>query len=86
MKDFDDSYFTKSKDGNILYVHRLNSTDKITIPDLKLKANRKITILGADTILDWQQKGDDIEVMIPRNMQDSAMWPNQYGYTLKVEL
>lgn len=87
VNEYEGSYFTKSKDDDHLYVHRLGSGgSSLTIPDLKISSKNDITILGTKEKLEWKQDRDNIVVMIPEKYQQAEGWPNEFGFTLKVEM
>ena len=48
------------------------------IKDLEIPSGATVTLLGEAGELSWEQKGENLAVKIPENIQ------KQYAYTLKI--
>ena len=75
-------FFTKKE--NILYaICPIFPDEKLTIKDLSLPSTAKISFLGMDGNLEWQQAGKNVEVMMP--VVNPSRMPCEYAYTFKIE-
>jgi alpha-L-fucosidase len=78
----EDIRFTRSKDGQNLYVFALGwpESGKVVIPPLAAPDNNvtNVTMLGHEGELTWQQNADALEVILPERAQ------SEYALTLKV--
>ena len=50
----------------------------VVIKDLEIPSGATVTLLGEAGELSWEQKGENLSVKIPENIQ------KQYAYTLKI--
>ena len=50
----------------------------VTIKDLQVKEDAKISLLGIDKLLDWKAADGDLAVTLPESM------PEQLAYTIKI--
>ena len=69
-----------TKKGNQLYAVLLDEElcDSVVIKDLEIPSGATVTLLGEAGELSWEQKGENLAVKIPENIQ------KQYAYTLKI--
>lgn len=82
-----DLYFTQSKDGKFVYVHFLAWPGNIlTVSNLSPVEGSSIAMLGVGAELEWQQKGQNLEVVLPAALQEEDNRPNPYGWALKVQV
>ena len=66
--------YTQNKDD--LFVHLLGKPKKneIIIKSFKIDSETKIQIIGQDKSLDWNQVGENIQVIFPENVKDSPVY------------
>jgi alpha-L-fucosidase len=78
VKEF---FFTQKEEN--LYGIMPQFKNKVTIKDLKLNSNAKITLLGANVNCKWEKNGKDIEVSLPAY---NPNWDiNDLAYVLKIK-
>lgn len=70
-----------TQNGDTLYAIIMNEDVKgnVTIKDLELEKDAKISLLGNDSELNWTQGNGNVTVNLPANIE------KQYAYTLKIQ-
>ncbi len=79
-KTSDDIDLRFTQKGEILYIHMLDKPQQknLTIISIKIEESKKIQLLGNEKSLTWKQKGENIEMSLPKSISDSA------AYVLKI--
>jgi hypothetical protein len=76
--------FTRSKNGEYLYVICLNALEKTVRSRLAVPAmNTAVEMLGVDASLSWRKEGDEMVVDIPDSIL--VRRPCNYAWTLKMK-
>lgn len=75
-------FFTK-KGNNVYAILPRYPKNKIVLKDIQTTGRTKITLLGSDKKVQWKQKGNDIEVIMPLLYVDEL--PCDYAWVLKLE-
>lgn len=78
-----EAFFTQSKKGNVYVILPVLKSGKFLLRDIQSAKNTKISMLGLDKAMQWKQKGNDIEVIIP--LIEYGTVPCDYAWTLKLE-
>ncbi|MGY6743967.1 MAG: alpha-L-fucosidase [Cecembia sp.] len=85
IQESEDNFFTKSKNGEFIYIHILDKEKTtIEVPNLNPKNKGAISILGSKEKVLWENSGPITRITIPESFKDERNWPNKYGFTLKV--
>ena len=75
-------FFTKKR-NNIYAIMPRYPKNKIVLKDIQTTSRTKIALLGSDKKVQWKQKGNDIEVIMPLLYVDEL--PCDYVWVLKLE-
>ncbi|WP_257666088.1 alpha-L-fucosidase [Parapedobacter tibetensis] len=83
-------YYTQSKDQKHSYVFSLSETEKVTVSNtyrFPIPENfpvKKVEILGEDRALKWKTVGNEIEVSIPKKVQQNQSFNHAITFKLSV--
>lgn len=75
--------FLIKKGNNVYAILPRYPKNKIVLKDIQTTGRTKITLLGSDKKVQWKQKGNDIEVIMPLLYVDEL--PCDYAWVLKLE-
>ncbi|MCB0667889.1 MAG: alpha-L-fucosidase, partial [Saprospiraceae bacterium] len=77
-------FFTR-KESIVYAISPLWPGETLTIEDLSLKSNAKITLLGSSGALEWKTKDGNIEITLPKFDQDGFQEEFSYGYVFRID-
>jgi alpha-L-fucosidase len=83
-----DFYFTESQDYKSTYAFFLSGTDKVILSQqvvlhhIHPHPNSVITVLGQKGKLSWKQEGDDLILMIPKNIRSQDEVEHALGFKI----
>lgn len=78
-------YYTQSKDGKYVYVHSMEWPEKeVTVPHLSPQKGAKISMLGSEEKIRWEEADGGFTFALPKSMQKEGSRPNAFGWALKV--
>jgi len=81
------NYFTQSKDGRFVYVHSTEWPGQVlNIRGISPVTDSEIIMLGVKEPLLWNQDGEDLQVLLPANLQDEINRPCKYAWTCKIQV
>ena len=70
--------FSQKLDSLFVFLLDTSNESTITIKSLKLNSDTKISWLGYDESINWNQNGENLTIYIPKNLKESPV------YTLKI--
>ncbi len=75
-------FFTQKAD-TLYCICPVYPDDQLTVKDLKLPSEAKISLLGMDTKVTWRQRGDKVVIDVPR--LNPSRIPCRFAWTFKIE-
>ncbi len=80
-----DMYFTRSKDGAVVYVHVTAwPGTELVVRGLRAAPASAVTMLGVVTPLQWTQNGPDVEIRLPGALQAPGNRPCESVWVFRV--
>jgi alpha-L-fucosidase len=81
------TYFTKSKDGKFVYAICTSwPGNSLEIKNCLPLPGSKITMLGTQGGLKWEETNGNIRISIPSSLQDSSSRPCDYAWVMKIQI
>eukprot|EP00565_Helicotheca_tamesis_P005302 CAMPEP_0185732306 /NCGR_PEP_ID=MMETSP1171-20130828/15707_1 /TAXON_ID=374046 /ORGANISM="Helicotheca tamensis, Strain CCMP826" /LENGTH=482 /DNA_ID=CAMNT_0028401753 /DNA_START=96 /DNA_END=1544 /DNA_ORIENTATION=- len=69
-----DVRFTQSQEAlNVLLMDTPSKGDKLTVLDLKVASDSRLTLLGGEDYLDWNQEENGISITIPQSIENAPV-------------
>ncbi|WKZ61350.1 MAG: alpha-L-fucosidase [Cyclobacteriaceae bacterium] len=82
-----DLFFTSSKEGKYVYAHLTSwPGEKLTINGITPSSDSKITMLGFDDSLVWNQSEAGVVITLPETLQVESNRPTKYAWVIKVQI
>jgi len=86
FQDGEDVWFTSSKDGGTVYAISLKWTGRIfTVRSVRPRPGSAVQMLGVETSLNWERRGDSIAVAIPTDVAERKPYKQAYVFKFQVE-
>ncbi|GGC12553.1 alpha-L-fucosidase [Parapedobacter defluvii] len=83
-------YFTESENQSVIYAFWLSDKDEVSLPETLMiplekvaKKVKKVSLMGSDSALGWEQRADRIAVTVPHTL--SAGNQIKYSAVFKIE-
>ncbi len=79
--------FTRSKDQKRLYAFSLKwPGERLILNTVKIQKESEIRLLGYDAPLEWEHKGEQLIIHIPRSLQNEENRPCKHAWCFSIDL